>query len=348
VRTGTAQTLTMQLGGSLDEVEEAHFDQNTTFRDGDVTGDADLGTYLAARGRLTLRPGAKPVRMPRVTSGRVTVDARDFIDVDLETQDLHARGDVRTVSTGDKNASASSSSSLFSEGETLFGFGTEFWFEEAAGRARYQGAAGTPARLKQGDTDVMAQFLELFEETSNLDARGAVDSTFVAVPSPGASPTEKPKRYRVTAETLEYRDEARTATYGGAPVTLTSPDGVTTSRTMVLTMAAESRNLELLDARSDVHTKINQASASGQGRTEQREALGDSLLYEAGLGRYTLRGANPGLVIRVAGEKPGSCTDWRARVATFTTGLEQPEFPPLENRGGVESKDVACTGALRR
>lgn len=344
-RTGAAQTLTMRLGGSLDEVEEALFDGNTTFRDGEVTGDADLGTYQAAKGRLTLRPGATPKRLPRVTSGRVTVDARELIDVDLETQDLQARGDVRTVSTGDKNA-ATDSSSLFSDGETILGFGAEFWFEQEAGRARYQGSAAAPARLKQGDTDVMAQFLELFEETSDLDAKGAVDSTFVAAPPRGAEATGKPKRYRVTADTLTYRDTARTATYAGAPVTLTSPDGVTTSRTMVLTLAEESRDLERLDARVEVHAKIVQAAASPQGGSQEREALADSLLYEAALGQYTLRGTNPGLVIRAAGEKPGSCTEWRASVATFTTSTEQPEFPPQS--GGVESKDVACTGALRR
>lgn len=335
-RTGTARTLSMRLGGNLEAVEQADFDEDVTFQDGAVTGDADLGTYMAAKGQLTLRPARTARRAPRVVSDRVTVDARESIDVDLGTQDMHARGDVKTVSTGRKDDAKpdAPSSGLFDEGETMFGFGSEFWYEDAAGTARYRGEAEAPARVTQGETEIVATSIELGERTRDLTATGRVDSRFVARPAaPEAGPAS---RYRVTAETLEYREAARTADYTGAPVTMHGPDGVTTSRTLALTLAEGGRELLRVDARIDVHATLPGG----------REALGDSLLYEADLTRYTLRGQP--LVLRAPGEKAGVCSLWRARTAHFTTGAGAPEFPPNENPGTVHREDVPCTGALQK
>lgn len=334
-RTGTARTLSMKLGGNLDAVEEAHFEQDVTFRDGDVTGDADLGTYGVSKGQLTLRPAPRVSRAPRVTSGRVTVDARELIDVDLETQDLHAVGDVKTVNTPAPDAATrkDTSAGLFTDGETMLGFGAEFWYDNAKGRARYRGTRQAPARLTQGDTTVAAESVELSEQTRDLTAAGAVDSAFMATAQGDAAP----KRYRVTADSLEYKDSARTADYAGAPVTLTGTDGTTTARTMVMTLAPEGRQLERLDARGDVHTVLEQ---------QGREAYADTLLYESALSRYTLRGQP--LRLRAAGDKPGTCSLWQARMCHFPAGGGSPECPPDERAGLVERRDVACTGPLQK
>lgn len=333
-RTGTARTLSMRLGGNLDAVEEAHFEQDVTFRDGDVTGDADLGTYAVSKGQLTLRPAPKVSRAPRVSSGRVTVDARELIEVDLETQDLHAVGDVKTVNTpapADTKRDTASRG-LFTDGETMLGFGAEFWYEQARGGARYRGTRQAPARLTQGETTVAGESVELAEQTRDLTAKGSVDSTFVAT----AQADDAPKRYRVTADSLEYKDEARTASYAGAPVTLTGTDGTITSRTTVMTLAAEGRQLDRLDARGDVHTVLEQ---------QGREAYSDTLLYEGASSRYTLRGQP--LRLRATGDKPGACSLWLAPLCHFSAGGGSPECPP-SGAGFVERRDVACTGPLQK
>jgi lipopolysaccharide export system protein LptA len=340
-RVGTSQALTMKLGGQLDAVESAQFQQNVQFRDGDVSGGADIGDYAASAGRLTLRPGRVASRLPRVTSGRVTVDARELIDVDLNTQNLHARGDVKTVSTPEPGArggrGSASETGLFTSGETMFGFGAEFWYEGEAGRVRYRGAEKAPARVTQGDTVIVGVSVDLSEETQDLTAAGGVESTFLVADS--KAPSAAPQKYRVQAETLEYRDKARTATYTGVPVILTAPDGVTRARTMVMALAAGSRTLERLDARTDVHAVMPNG----------REALADSLLYEASLDRYTLRGARERrLVLRAAGDSPGMCSVWYALMAHFTRGGGPPVFPQDQNPGGVERRDVACAGTLQR
>jgi lipopolysaccharide export system protein LptA len=330
-RVGTSGTLTMKLAGQLDNVEAAHFEENVRFVDGEVEGNADIGDYAASAGTLTLRPARVPSKYPRVTSGRVTVDAREVIDVDLGTEDLHARGDVKTVNASDPGGAARGG--LFNGRDAMYGFGAEFWYEGDERRARYRGTDQAPARVSQGDTVVIGVSIELVEATQDLTARGRVDATFLA--ASGQTPSAAPQKYRVLSDTLEYREKARAATYAGAPVTLTSPDSVTRARTMVMTLAAEGRTIDRLDAQGDVHLVL----------TQGREALADSLLYEAALGRYTLRGQP--LVLRSEGDSPGTCSQSRGRVAHFTTGSGSPVFPPAEN-GLVERRDVSCTGPLQK
>jgi hypothetical protein len=225
---------------------------------------------------------------------------------------------------------------LFNSGETMLGFGTEFWYEGASGRVRYRGTEKARARVTQGDTEISGTSVDLSDATQDLTAGGAVESSFMVANSraPGAAP----QKYRVQAETLEYRDKTRTATYTGTPVVLTAPDGVTRAQTMVMTLAAEGRALERLDARGDVHARMPKA----------REALADSLLYEAARDRYTLRGSRGrNLVLRAEGDKPGACSESRGLMVYFTSG-EPPVFPPAENPGRVVHTDVPCTGPLQR
>jgi lipopolysaccharide export system protein LptA len=330
-RVGTSGILTMKLAGQLDNVEAARFEENVRFVAGDIEGDADIGDYAASAGTLTLRPGRVPSKYPRVTSARVTVDARELIDVDLGTEDLHARGDVKTVNAA--GSGAAPRGGLFNDRDAMYGFGAEFWYEGGERRARYRGTDSAPARVSQGDTVVIGLAIELVEQTQDLTARGRVDATFLA--ASGQTPSEAPRKYRVLSDTLEYREKARAATYSGAPVTLTGPDGVTRARTMVMTLAAEGRTIDRLDAKADVHLVL----------TQGREALADSLLYEAALGRYTLRGQP--LVLRAEGDSPGTCSQSRGRVAHFTAGGGSPVFPPAEN-GLVERRDVSCTGTLQK
>jgi len=275
-----------------------------------------------------------------VTSGRVAVDAREFIDVDLNTRNLHARGDVKTVNSGEpgrgRGAGSGRPQGLFNASDVMYGFGSEFWYEGGE-RARYRGTAGTPARLTQGETMVVGQSIDLAQETQDLTAGGGVESTFLVANR--ETPNAAPQKYRVQADTLEYRNSARTASYAGSPVVLTAPDGVTRAQTMVLTLAPGSQTLDRLDARTDVHSVLPLG----------REARADSLLYEAATGRYTLRGL-PGqpLVLRSEGNTPGSCSESRGLMVHFTIGGGPPVFPPEENRGPVTRREVPCAGPLQK
>jgi lipopolysaccharide export system protein LptA len=333
-RTGTGDRLTMMLGGQLEAVQRAHFEGNATFVDGEVTGNADLGDYDAAGGRLTLRPAASPRRLPRVESGTVTVDAATLIDVDLDSQDLHAVGDVRTVSLGENRSNRKTEASVgfFDKGSTMYGFGHEFSYVERTGEARYRGTAEAKARVTQGETTVTAVNIRLERETENLEAEAEVVSTFVTAGTAG----EPPATHRVESETLVYTSETGQATYTGDPVVLTGPDGKTTAAHMVMTLARGTREMERLDAEGDVQSTLVDGS----------EALAQFLIYEAGPGRYTLRGEP--LVLKTVDKEKGTCSETRGRLAYFTIGQPSPEFPAAENRGRVARRNIACDAQIER
>lgn len=335
-RRGTSDTLSLVLGGKLDAIEEAKFQRNVVFRDGDVSGDADLGTYRAAKGQLVLEP-ASPVRKPpHVTNGDVDVNAAERIDIDLSTRDVYAVGDVRTVMRQNGTAKAGGSS-LFDGRESITGSGREFWYTGKTGRVRYVGRNDTLASIRQGERQVDGRTVDADKDGGNLKATGSVQSNLVLDGQNGGRQGSPPSSYRITADSLDYREDARTATYLGAakvPVVMTATDGTTTSQKLVLTLARESRTLDRLDASGDVYLKL-----SGS-----REALSNTLTYEASTQRYVLRG---NVKVRWEEEKP-SCSTSEAAVATFTQGSRAPEFP--DGRGFVVNKsaDGRCTGALTR
>lgn len=369
-RTGTSQTLALKLNGQFDAIDEAQFQQNVRFEDGTMVGDADVGVYLASKAQLTLKPFDRNAkRQPRVTDGSVTVDAGELIDVDLNTDDLHARRDVKTVTAGQKDASAQSQTGLFDAEDPVYGQSAEFWYTGASKRTRYLGTPAARARVQQtGSSNSSVTAIEVtVVDQRNLIAKGTVEAVFLltdqhaspaasgagaatrpsapakpatAGTAPGAAGT--PTRYRVTADTLDYDDDARTAVYTGAPVTMTSDDGTTTSQRLVLKLAAEQRSLDRLDATVDVHTKL----------TNGRDAIADVLIYESAIDRYTLRGARGvPIVMREQADKPGTCSVVKALVGYFTHSDAAPVFPEAENPGSVERRDKSgadCTGELKR
>ncbi|MEO7191538.1 MAG: LptA/OstA family protein [Vicinamibacterales bacterium] len=334
-RTGTAQMLTLKLKGQLDAIDEAEFQRDVSFKDSDVSGRADIGTYFASAGKLTLKPDPRGVRRPpNVTSGDITVDAREYVEVDLNTQYLHARGDVKTVTAAAKPG-ATASNSLFTGTDSTIGFGTEFWYEGK--QTRYAGVEGAPASISQGDSRVAGLKVLVGNETHDLSTSGAVDSTFLLTDAASTG-----TKYRLTADSMEYKESERRAVYRGVPARLTTTppkatvaDGDTTAKTIVLILAKESRSVERLDAQVDVYSKMK----------EGREAVADTLVYESGSGRYTLTG-KAGRPVRVRSrDKNGKCSETIGRYGYFVSGQEVPSFPAEENPGGFSS-GLPCTGSL--
>jgi len=317
-RHGTSRTLALDLAGQLDAIDTARFQQDVTFRDGRVSGLADLGTYGVASGILRLEPHPqRPVRLPHVTDGAMRVDAAGFIEVDLGTHDLHAEGDVKTQS---RNADSGDSSraAVFDGPEPVLGFGDRFWYARAERRVRYTGTESMTARLRQGESEVRADELTLDDRTHDLHATGRVESTLPIeeTAEPGSSAT--PGLYRATAARMVYLDEARTLEYEGVPVTLEQPEGSTTAARIVLTLADAGRRLRRMVATSD---PLNPLTADVRSRmTEGRQSLSDSLVYDAELDQYTLRGRP--LVLRTH-EEDGTCSEVRAAVGHLRRGSSQ-------------------------
>jgi lipopolysaccharide export system protein LptA len=322
-RTGTARTLRLALKGQLDAIEEATFQRDVRFRDGGLTGDADLGVYREREGRLELRPGTPARRAPHVADENGTVDASGAIVIALDTHDLDARGDVKTVTKGEAAGGARQSpSGMFDPGQTTYGGGDTFTYDSATDQAHYTGTVEAPAQLKQGeDTSVTAREIVINRKNQDLTAHGGVVSTFtMAGQGRKADDRAVPQRYRATADSLEYRDANRAAVYAGHPALLVGRDGQTTAQTITLTLQRTERRLERLDAAGAVH-----ATQPGG-----REAYGDALTYDATSDQHTLTGH----IALLTRDENGTCSITTGSVVHVSGDLAAPEFRAAENPAG--------------
>ncbi len=178
-RTGTATTLVLTLGGQIDAIERAEFQQKAWFQDGDATCEADVAQYEEANGLLHLIPNAKePRRLSRVTTSEMTVDGAT-IDVDTNTDDLRAQGTVTTRLKRAPGSAAAPKGALFAGDEPIIGGADALRYTKSSGTAHYTGSTRGQAMLKQGQSVVIADQIEFADASRNLSASGTVDSTWL-------------------------------------------------------------------------------------------------------------------------------------------------------------------------
>ena len=195
--------LVLKLAGQLDAIQEAAFQQNAKFEDGRVSAEADLATYDDAKDVLFLKPNATGSRrVSRVQTADLTVDATE-IDVFLETENLKARGNVKTRTVKTPESKKRPAGSLFEGDEPVYGTADSLDYVKETGKANYAGSARGLAHLQQGKTDIAAVRLEFTESTNNLVGTGQVDSAiFMTAPTSDSNGEAKPQVYRVKADTL--------------------------------------------------------------------------------------------------------------------------------------------------
>jgi lipopolysaccharide export system protein LptA len=348
-RSGSARTLVLKLKGQLETIDEAVFQQNVSFRDGAVRGDADLGTYQVSAGRLRLEPDPRTPRLtPVVYDADLRVEAARVVEIDLNTHDVHAVSGVKTTNAASsakpngRGAGATRTEPAVFGGEgTMYGFGDEFWYDRAKQTVRYRGTPQARARIKQGESDVEADQIDLDDRSEDLTAIGKVTSTMPIdgeKPSPGA----KLSYYVGEADRMVYRDADRTVTYVGLPAVLRTPDGETKAAEVVLTLMAEARKLDRLKAVHDPRHPATQSVVSML--ADGQQALSESLVYEAVPDLYTFRGGP--FVLRTRNDD-GTCSETRANFGTYTPGkgLSIPEG--RENPAQSRTEQVACSSALK-
>jgi len=302
-RTGKATALELTLGGQLDAIESADFLQNAEFKDGTMTGRADIAQYFEAKKRLLLLPNPRdPRRRSSVTTPDLRVDATTRIDVQTGTQDLHAQGNVTTQMKRTAADAASQPGALFDGDGEVIGEADTLDYVKATGQATYTGTKGARARLRQGETSIQADLLVFTEKSRNLVARGAVDSSWMLAVTPkdakpaapgAAAASASLKKHRVEADTLHYTEAARTSVYVGTPVTLKTEDGTVEAGKITFTQAAASKSLESMRAEGDV-------MATWPGGSE---AVAHVLVYDAASEDYTLLGKDGSEVAQVKSRK---------------------------------------------
>ncbi len=340
-RRGTATTLALVLGGQLDAIESAEFQQNARFQDGDITGLADVAQYEEAKGRLRLLPNPRePRRKSNVTTADMTVDGWT-IDVWTTSQDLTAQGNVTTQMTRAAGRAGDAPGSLFGGPEPVNGGAETLAYTKSTGTAVYTGIAGSPARLLQGSSRVVADRIVYADLSHNLTAEGQVDSTWVFDAPGGESAL---KRYGVRADTLTYDDAARTAVYKGSIVTLAMADGDVEARIVTFRLAAASRALESMRAEQQAWGKLSGG----------HEVAGDVLTYQAETDVYILEGRPGYETARVKSPKAGDSSA-TPTTCTLTEGMKLELNKrtgaigiPGEGQAPRKTIEVSCATSLRR
>ena len=351
VRTGLSKTLTLVLDGDLGAIEQAEFLKQVKFTKGvDITATSERAIYREPKGQsstLTLYSVEK-APPPRVVNDDLTIDG-DTVVIDVDTNDLHGTGAVRTIKKPPSDPKAAQPKpGLFATDQELFGAGDTAVYSSKASEITYTSTGTRKAKVYQedGNNAVSARSITVNTATNNLSAKGAIDSRFTTDPKPGAGrsggpSSSQPTSYTVRAETMNYVDADRTARYTGAEqarAELQSEDGVTDAQVLDMFLEDDGRTVKKLIASGAVYT------LSGT-----REASGDHLVWTEAAGTqpesYTMTG-NPVYVKEPKDPKPPpgqpDChLSLYPRTVTFSpSGAVNT---PVGTAGQIQQSDQACS-----
>lgn len=299
-RVATAETLTLDLEGSLTSVKSALFQRNFRVVDGDVTATAVDGRYDSVAETLELRSPAGATR-PKVVSPDMDVIASE-IDANLKTDafDARGRGQQRVESTLKPSASAKkaeTSVGLFERGERLTGASDRLQYDRTAGTAVYSGGVF----LVQGDSRLGADRVSMDDAGGDVTATGNVRSTLMMAAAPGTA-AGKAAPTRVSSNQLVYSDSARTAVYSGAATMETASGEKLAGERITLTLEPADRKLKSME------------TVAATGKTvlvtllESRYAIGETVTYDAATEVYLVEGTPAKFVVPKQDGPPGECT----------------------------------------
>lgn len=256
-RTGTSAVIVLTLGGQLEAIEKADFQQNVRFVNDRLTATSDTAIYNEAAGKLELRPALKePRRRSSVDSREMFVESIS-IDLELNTENLLAVGDVKTtMNRKQSTGAAATQGGLFTGSEPIFATAAQLRYLKDTGLATYTGAPKSPAVMHQKDKRIQANELVFEENTNKLTGKGEVDSRIPMSVSDDQGKSQL-KTQQVKADTMAYDDALRQAVYHGKPVTLTTTDGTTEGLVMTFELAEDGKTLNRLRAQGNVFGSRN-------------------------------------------------------------------------------------------
>ena len=304
-----SRSLALSLnGGDLGNIKDARFrDQGrdqVRFADGTTSGRADDVTYLAAEGKLILRPLA-PTTRAEVDAEKINVKAKN-IDIGLEKTAISADGDVRTET---KPAKDSKARGLFDETKVVNGAAAKLVYDDTSHQASYEGGAW----LRQGSTRIQADKLSIDDTAGDLNADGNV---VTYLPMDNVETAGDPPK--ATAAKLRYVDSAHRAVYSGTAkdqAQFQGPDGLVRAVTIDLTLSAEGHELVKMIADGAVASRVS----------AEQTARGDHMDYDVKAGRYILDGKPAKLIQKKTENSADTCSQ--------TIGIKIVFTKPGESRG---------------
>ena len=345
-RTTRAAAMALTLGGDLGTISRARFTGGFSMTDRDLSATAGQANFNEQTGDLALAP-AGPGGLIEVRTARMHVTAPTRVDVNTESNDLHAVGTsalpVTTYLTPPNEQKASDrktvAPALFNATTAINATAADLAYTDKTGAAVFTGAAV----VFQDANYIRAATIALDNDTGNLTAGGGVQSVFDlddpnrTPPAPGEAPVNRPNcpgdtATCVSAKTLAFTNDTRTAVYtSGAQ--MDQPGGQT--------MSAEVLTLEL---GQDGHS-LNRVTAEGtpveatfQGGSE---GSGTRLVYLVGDDTFDMTGA-PAVILQ---RKPDhTCQQAKGPLVTFLRANDQLKraADQLSIPGAGKMGDVPC------
>jgi LPS export ABC transporter protein LptC len=329
-RQARSQTLTVKTKPGFGAVEDADFRGNVHFTDGtDVVADATHALYHVDKDQIDLSPSDAPgPTTPRVTDGRVTVEART-IEFALTSRKLKADTKVRSsMAAATPGKDTGKVPSLLKNDQPVTVTSNRLEYDGDAGHAVYSGGA----RLWQGDTKINADTIIVDDKTGNLEARTAVHTDMMLDDVDPKTNAKKPVRSVGEADHFIYDDAKRLATYTGHAHLVGSQD-----------VTAEKLELYLLSGANELdHAEGYGANGEVIVKESSRVATGSRLTYTAKDQTYLMTGTP----VKVVEATPPDCKESVGAVLTFRRAADTID---LKGPGGIRtvSKQIACPSETR-
>lgn len=264
-RITTSDHLTADFLADSQDIERVTQEGNFKYNEGDRNALAERAVYDAQKETLNLRG-----KRPQAWDAKSRTQA-DEIDYDRQSDETHARGDVRTTyysreTAGDATPFKNTKSPVFITAERADA-------RNAEGIAVYT----TGARGWQDDNFVKADRIELYQKEKRMVAIGNVESALYQVKQTGDGKREQVPGF-ATAERMNYSDIDRLVHYEGKVKARQGTDRIEAS-TVDVYLQKETNDVDRMNAEGSV-------SMTQPGR----RATGDHLVYTSSDDRAILTG----------------------------------------------------------
>jgi len=342
-------------------LQEADFHGNVHFTDGpEVTADATRAVYHVDRDQIDLSPSDDPgPASPRVTDGRVTVEART-IEFSLTTRKLKAdtrvrssmlpqqrkaaaapvagktlppagqRGTTAPPAPAAASDSAAHVPSILKQDQPVTITSNRLEYDGAAGHAIYSGNS----RLWQGETTkINGDTIIVDDKTGNLEARVNVRTEMMLDEVDPKTNARKATRSTGQSDAFVYDDAKRVATYTGHAHLLGS-EGDVTAEKLELFLASGANELERAEGYGANGTVIVKEGG--------RVATGARLTYTTKTQTYLMTGTP----VEAVETSPEGCKKSVGAVLTFHRAVDTVKMAGTDLIRMVETQ-IACPAGTR-
>ena len=353
-RQARSRTLAVKTKPGFGAVEEADFHGNVHFTDGaDVVADATHALYHVDKDQIDLTPSNDPgPAAPRVTDGRVTVEARS-IEFSLTSRKLKADTKVRSSmqpasvpaapasATGRNNIPAAPARqaapaandakvpSLLKRDQPVTVTSNRLEYDGEAEHAIYTGTA----RLWQGDTKINGDMIVVDDKNGNLEAHTNVHTDMMLDDADPKTNVNKPTRSVGDANAFVYDDAKRLATYTGH-VHFVGSEGDVTAEKLELYLLKDSNGLDRAEGYG--------ANGEVVVRESGRIATGARLTYTAKDQTYVMTGTP----VTAVEPTPPDCKESVGAVLTFQRAADTVN---MKGNGVVRStqRQIPCPSGTK-